>query len=253
MRGRGLPRLTLLLLALGAALFAGLISARRVGDQVAVLEACEAAQAGRWSAALAGTESRVGHDETGRAAAECRCRALLATGRGAACVELLEELLAQPEADGWTPSPPLAIHLIQTRRDAGRNLAAAELARGAARLHPENPDLFYLELLTRSAQEDEDLLLEELAARVASRGPAAARMRVSLANRFLLRGEPRRALAALGDAPPPAAARRWASGSRRGAWPSPRPATSRASSAPTRAGERRAATKPSFSRASPAP
>jgi len=183
-----LPRLGLLLLALGAALFAGLISARR-----------------QWSAALAGTESRVGNDETGRAAAECRCQALLATGRTAACVELLEEMLAQPEADGWTPSPPLAIHLIQTWRDVGRSLEAAELARGAARLHPENPDLFYLELLTRSAHEDEDLLLEELAARVASRGPAAVRMRASLATRFLLRGEPLRALAALGDAPPAAA------------------------------------------------
>jgi len=200
-----LPRLGLLLLALGAALFAGLISADRVADQVAVLEACEAAQAEQWSAALAATEGRVGNDETGRAAAECRCRALLATGRGDACVELLEEMLTQPEADGWTPSPPLAIHLIQTRRDAGRNLEAAELARGAARLHPENPDLFYLELLTRSAQEDEDRLLEELAARVASRGPAAVRMQASLANRFLLRSEPLRALAALGDAPPPAA------------------------------------------------
>ncbi len=200
-----MPRLGLLLLTLGAALFAGLISADRVADQVAVLEACEAAQAEQWSAALAATEGRIGNDETGRAAAECRCRALLATGRGDACVELLEEMLTQPEADGWTPSPPLAIHLIQTRRDAGRNLAAAELARSAARLHPDNPDLFYLELLTRSAQEDEDRLLEELAARVASRGPAAVRMQASLANRFLLRSEPLRALAALGDTPPPAA------------------------------------------------
>jgi len=197
--------LAILLLALSAALFAGLISARRVADQVAVLEACEAAEAGEWATALAATESRVGNDETGRAAAECRCRALLATGRGAACVELLEQILEQPEADGWTPSPALSIHLIQTWRDAGRNLEAAELARAAARLYPENPDLFYLELLTRSEGEDENLVLEELAGRVASRGPAAVRMRVSLATRFLLRGEPLRALEALGDAPPAAA------------------------------------------------
>jgi hypothetical protein len=204
-RPRGTARLWLLLLALGAALSAGLISARRVSDQLAVLEACEAAEAGAWSIVLEETEGRVGSDETGRAAAECRCRALLASDRGDACVELLEHMLAQPEADGWTPSPALAIHLIQTRRDAGRQLAAAELARSAARLHPEHPDLFYLELLTRSAQEDEDLVLEELAGRVASRGPAAVRMRVSLANRYLMRSEPSRALAALGDAPPPAA------------------------------------------------
>jgi hypothetical protein len=198
-------RLALLLVGLGVALGVGLVSVRRVGDQLAALEACEAARGGDWATVLARSEGRLGPDETGRSAAECRCTALLATGAGAACVELLEQLLAQPEADGWAPAPPLAIHLIQTWREAGRGLEAAELARRTARLHPENPDLFYLELLTRSVGEDEARLLEELAARVAPRGPAAVRMRVSLANRHLLRGDPAAARAALGDAPPPEA------------------------------------------------
>jgi hypothetical protein len=199
------PRLLLLAAAVAAAVGAGFVSVRRSGEQLAVLEACEAARTGDWPAALARSQERVGADEAGRAAAECRCRALLATGRGEECVDLLEEVLARPEADGWTPGPELAVHLIQTRREAGRGREAAELARRAARRHPEDPGLFYLELITRSAHEDEERVLDELEGRVGGRGPAAARMRVSLANRHLLRGAPERAVAVLGEAPPPAA------------------------------------------------
>jgi hypothetical protein len=187
------------------AAFAGAVSVRHIGEQMAVLSACEAADAGDWDAALAGTAGRVGPDETGRAAAECRCRALLARGGADTCAALLEEVLSRPEADGWTPSPDLAAHLINTRREQGRALEAAELARRAARRYPADPDLFYLEILTRSALEDEGELLRELAARVPPRGPAAARMRTSLANRHLLRGDPAAALTALGETPPPEA------------------------------------------------
>jgi hypothetical protein len=195
----------LLGLALLAALGAGAVSARRVGDQVAVLHACEAAARGDWSAALAGTEGRAGGDETGRAAAQCRCRALLGRGEADACAQLLDEVLGSPEADGWVPEPRLAVHVVQWRRDAGRALEAAELARRAASVHADDAELFYLELVTRAALEDERALLDELEARVPPRGAAAVRMRVSLANRHLLRGDPRAALSALGPAPPPEA------------------------------------------------
>ncbi len=197
---------TLLLLAvIGAALTAGVVSFRSVGEQLSVLEACEASGRADWNAALSGTEGRVGADETGRAAAECRCLALLATNRGAECVALLEQLLADPDADGWAPNPTLAVHLIQTWRDQGRTLDAAELARRAAQSHPENADLFYLELVTRSVHEDEPTVIEELFRRLPASGPGAARMRISLANRHLQRGAPERALQALGDTPPPGA------------------------------------------------
>jgi hypothetical protein len=185
------------------ALAAGAVSVRRVGEQVAVLEACGAAERGEWGDVLARTAGRTGPDATGLAAAECRCRALLATGAGEACLALLEALLADPRAGDWTPGPELAVHVIQTWRDAGHARDAAELARRAARRHPADPDLFYLELVTRSAFEDEEAVLRELAARIPTSGPEAARMRVSLAHRFLQRAEPARALAALGEAPPP--------------------------------------------------
>ncbi len=193
-------------LLLGAVLFcaagAGLVSVRSIDDQIAVLEACEAVEHGDWQTALARTEGRVGHDDAGRAAAECRCLALLATGEAAACIELLEQAVEAGREDGWAPRPELAGHLIQAWRSQARPDAAAELAHRAAIHYPDEPDLFYLELETRSGIEDDEVVLRELAARVPERGPQAVRMRVSLANRHLFRGDPEAALAALGDRPP---------------------------------------------------
>jgi hypothetical protein len=188
----------------------GIVSVSRVRDQLTALDACEAAERGDWGAALAASEGTLGTDETGRAAAECRCLALLATGDGEACVALLERQIAASES--WAPRPELSVHLIQTWREQGDSRRAAELARRAGRIHPDDPDLFYAELVTRSSVEPEDQVLRELAARLPARGPAAARMRVSLANRHLLRGDAARALAVLGAAPPAEAgdaAHRW--------------------------------------------
>jgi hypothetical protein len=74
------------LLALGllaATTGVGLVSAQRVREQLDVIEACEATGAGDFATALARTDGRTGASETGRAAAECRCLALLATQQAA--------------------------------------------------------------------------------------------------------------------------------------------------------------------------
>jgi len=163
------------------------------------MEACDAVGAEEWDEVLRKTEGRLGDGDTGRAATECRCMALLATGAGDACVALLERAVARGEADGWTPGPRLAVHLIQTWRDLARAQDAALLARRAARRYPNDADLFYLELETRSGIDDEDSVLRELSARVPDRGPHAVEMRVSLANRHLFRGDPASALEVLGD------------------------------------------------------
>lgn len=196
-------RLILLSLSLLVALGAGIVSLRDVDAQLAVIDACDAVAAGDYATALSRTEGLVGGDAIGRSAAECRCHAQLATGAGEACVDTLTELLERGAPDDWAPAPQLSIHLVQTLRDRGRAAAAAQVAARAARAYPRDPDLFYLELATRSSIGEEREALRDLTPRIAASGPEAARMRVTLANRHLMRGDAPAALDVLGPAPPP--------------------------------------------------
>jgi hypothetical protein len=195
----------LALVAAGLAMAAGgvgLVSAERVRDQIAVIEACEATSTGDYATALSRTRDRVNASETGRAAAECRCLALLASERGAECGELLARVLADPRSKNWAPRTDLSIHLIQSWREEGRAVEAAGLARRAAQAHPDDAQLFALELSTRASLEDEGTVLAELEARLVRREAAPVAMRVTLANRWLLRGDPSHALSVLGEHAP---------------------------------------------------
>jgi hypothetical protein len=180
----------------------GVVAVDRTRDELAAIEACDAVQRGDAHAALTLTEGRVGTDAAGRTAAECRCLAQLASGDAQACDSMMSSLLRDPRSAGWAPGPALSTHLIQEWRDAGRAADAADLAKRAGALHPTDPGLFHLELATRSTLEDEQTLLHELAARVPDQGESAARMRASLAQRHLRRGDAGRALRALGPEMP---------------------------------------------------
>ncbi len=205
-------RATVLLACGVVAAGVGIVSLAGMDAQLDALAACEATERGAWDETLTRSEALSLEDETGRAAAECRCLALLASGREAECAQLLEEALSTPGAENWAPNPQLSVHLIQTWREQGRLRDAANLALRAGALHPQHPELFYVELVTRGSVEDEPALLQELALRLPTRGPAAARMRAMLAGRYLLRAEPALALEVLGASAPPqagAAADRW--------------------------------------------
>lgn len=188
--------------ALALAAGVGMVSVERTRDQLAVLEACEALEVGDVATTLALTAGRVGTDDTGRAAAECRCGALLANGDHIACRTLLEEALGDPAQSDWSPGPDLARLLIQAWREDGRAEEAASLARRAGRAHPTDAHLFHVELEARAGVEDETQVLRELALRLPARGETAAAMRVSLAQHRLRRGETTEALEVLGPVPP---------------------------------------------------
>ncbi|HKA13782.1 MAG TPA: alkaline phosphatase family protein [Myxococcota bacterium] len=136
-------------------------------------------------------------------ASELRCEQLIAEGDTPACTALLDPLASDP--DTWTPAPALAELLIRARIDAGRSEDAAALARAAGRAHPDDPDLFRVELDARAAVEPEEDVLRDLARRIPERGAAAALERVALAQRHLQRGDARAALQALGADLPPGA------------------------------------------------
>jgi hypothetical protein len=190
-----------LLIVLAIAISVGVISTRRSGELGAALEACGAVETGDWSTVLSLTEDLMQHTAARRSASECRCVALIATGNIAECETLMEELLTDPSAPNWVPSPMLSVHMIQTRRLRGEAKQAAALARRSAMKYPEDGDLFYLELTTRIAVENEEQVLEELSARIDPASRHATRMRVSLATRYLIRGQPDQARAVLGTDP----------------------------------------------------
>ena len=195
-------RLVILLAALAVSAGLGFISVRHAEQNAAILDACRAVESGDWNTALQRTEKLPLGGSSARDAVGCRCIALIETGRGVECESLMDRLLADPRSDGWSPNPSLAVHLIQTHRSAGRIREAADLARRAARQFPSNGDLFFLELTTRSSVEDEALVLRELEARIDPEAAEATRMRTSLATRYLIRGDVRRALDILGSGPP---------------------------------------------------
>jgi hypothetical protein len=150
--------------ALAAAAAIGSVSVRTTRDQLAVIEACDASAQGDIARALELTEGRTLSGETGRAAGECRCRALLARGERDACAELLRELTADPH---WVPAP----------------------------------DLLELAVDARSRDVPESTALTELAQRLPPRGEAAAHGRAMLAQRHLRRGDPAAALRTLAGVP----------------------------------------------------
>ena len=139
------------LFALLGVAIAALAYSRDDGASRAAVETCRASDAEDWPAALALSEGIAPVGDAGRAAAQCRCFALLATGEGPQCEHLLEALMAGHTDGTWAPDADLSVHLIQTWRDAGRSENAARLARVAAARHPDHPGLFFLELSTRAA------------------------------------------------------------------------------------------------------
>jgi hypothetical protein len=196
-------RVALAVLMLAAAAGVGLVSIRSSRAALSVLEACDAVERGDLERALALTRERVGPDDTGRAAAECRCRALVARGEASACAALLEDLWSHPRAADWMPAADLAVLAIDARRSQGRTREAAALARRAGLAHPDDLQLFALELDARASVEVEARVLEELALRLPAEGRRAAELRAVLAQRHLRAGDPAAALRVLGERPPP--------------------------------------------------
>lgn len=195
-------RLAVLVLVWLAAIGAGLWSFRQTSYRRTVDRACDAVERGDWAAALDGSEALVGTDFPGLRAAECRAKALFATGESMAGVELLDRLLAEPEAHGWLPEPFLLGAVVLHRRLEGRLPEAAELARRGTARYPTSDELTLTELQVRSELEDEGRVLEEIARRLVDRGRNFSPLGYNLARRAVDRGEPEVAEALLGNHAP---------------------------------------------------
>jgi hypothetical protein len=186
-------------LLLGAVVAAD--SLRGVQRQLEIADSCEAAARQDWADVLSRSPDLVGPDADGRYAAECRCWALLASERGDECTQLIEGILAHPDAADWVPDLALTKHVIRARRDRGELDAAAALAERGAQAHPDDLNLLHLDLALRGALEGEEPVL---AAAEAGLSPDAASLpaRVVLAASHRRRGDAQVALRVLGPRAP---------------------------------------------------
>lgn len=195
-------RLALLVVLVAVALYLVLRTLPRIERYRATEAVCAAAEHGDWAAALAASEDLVANDTAGRRAAQCRCRALLATGEKAACVALLEDLLAAESEDDWLPDPTLTALVVAARDEAGEPNAAADLANRGALEYPEDVLLARQEMTLRSRVEDEADVLAEMTRRLEGRESVSAdSVRLDLARRHAVRGEWKEAHDLLGDDP----------------------------------------------------
>lgn len=202
MSGSLTPKLVLLAALLVGLMGTGYVASKRVGHQLEVAKVCGAVRRGDWSAALAHGEGAAGPGTDGRIAAECLCWAYSASEKLDACVALLERILAQEEASDWVPDLALTRMLLRKELEHGRHEQAAALAARAVALHPNEPNLLELELLSRGAIDGELEVLGEMSARLAGDIDETWKSRVVIAAGYSRQGEFESALEVLGDRPP---------------------------------------------------
>jgi hypothetical protein len=192
-----------LVLLLAAAAYLGWRGVKKVRQSSSETALCAAVMEGDLERALELGEQLAASGLYDPAAAECHCAALVESGRAEQCVQLIEELLARPEAGDWLPSPSLAPVIVERRSARGELPGAVDLAHRAALRYPDTFLLLYLELKLRSQLEDEETVLEEMLQRVPSAGPAAPELLLEIVRRYLARNEWEQALTLLGNRPPP--------------------------------------------------
>ncbi len=192
----------LVVMAAGFGLWSG-YEARKAAPRLAAIDGvCRAVEEERYGDAIAQSEGLVAPDEDGRVAAECRCWALLNEGRRDECASLIDDLLQDEEARDWVPHPVLATLVARTRVQQGRAVEAANLARATAEVHPTVLQILELEIQTRSAVEGIQTAHEAIEARIEP-GVESLPLQIALAASYLGRFDWQRALAVLGETPPP--------------------------------------------------
>ena len=104
-----------LLLLLGAAAAAGYRAVVRWRQFRRADATCAAVDASDWSRALARSGGELPVTSSGLRTADCRCLALLSTGRKAECVALLDRMVADPRSGDWLPRPALTAVMARTK------------------------------------------------------------------------------------------------------------------------------------------
>jgi hypothetical protein len=136
--------------------------------------------------------------------ADCRCVALLATGRGGECYAVLEDLLSSRQGADWLPRLSTTLAMIEHRRARGDLGGAAELARRTALLYPDQPGLLFLEGVLTAQASSPAAAIAAVDERLRALGdePTANALRRMLAHEAAEVADYEASLRALGDEPP---------------------------------------------------
>jgi tetratricopeptide (TPR) repeat protein len=196
-------QLLVLVLLLATAVYLGWRGVKKVRQSSSETALCEAVMEGDLERALELGDQLAASGLYDPVAAECHCAALVETGRAEQCVQMIEDLLARPDAGDWLPGPSMAPVIVERRSARGELPGAADLAHRAALRYPDVFLLLYLELKLRSQLEDEEIVLREMLQRVPSAGAAAPELLLEIVRRYLARNDWEQALVLLGNRPPP--------------------------------------------------
>jgi tetratricopeptide (TPR) repeat protein len=194
--------LTLLAVLLSLAAVAAYRAWERVGSFRASEAVCEAVDARQWGRALELGLPADPSSGAGLRAAECRCVALLQSGRGEECVSLLEELVTAPASEGWLPNPLFTAMVVEARKARGELVGAAHLARLGSERYPDHLILLHQQIFLRRQLGEEGALVADLRRLLPRSGAAQELLRLRVAELHLARNEWDQALEALGPAPP---------------------------------------------------
>lgn len=197
-------RVAVLVALLVATAFAVRRTTRRISVYRAAERVCTAVEKNQWAAAIGQSSPDPPPTVAGLRTADCRCVALMQTGRKKECVALLERKLASPEARDWLPRPMLTAVVVESRRERGNLSGALRLATQGAERAPTHGPLLVLEGQLRLQLEPSRSALQAMAERLPRAGDSAMLLRIFLASEATKHDEWDWATKILGEeAPPP--------------------------------------------------
>jgi hypothetical protein len=200
-------KVVVLLVIVAATVLAIRHAATRLAIYRRTERACAAVDDQDWKTALDASTGDLPPTVAGLRASDCRCMALLYSGRGQECVALLERQLAAPAARDWLPRPALTTLVVEARHQKGDLPGALHLASAGADGAPQFLPLLLRETQLRLQLQDRAEAVRATRARLEHAGPGETSLRLFLADQVMAQQGWEEAVEALGEQAPPEPAR----------------------------------------------
>jgi hypothetical protein len=197
---KGKSALILILLLIGLTVLV-VDATSEVRRELAITEACQAADEGRIDDVLSTTEDLLGFDEAGLSLVQCRCVAQLVQKDEQACFSALLEAIRATDG-AFVPDGALVHALVVDLMKKGENERARDIAVRAAKQFADDPRLLALEVRARLPLEMEMVVLNDVVARLDPSIDRSLDARLRIARIFSELELEGLILTVLGDEPP---------------------------------------------------